>query len=244
MKKIDVSSVEEPKKKKRKIRIKIIVIVLGLSILVGLFFFSGIFSLKKENISIAGVTSFTNVGKINEILSKSIGKNELLIGRQQLEELIGSTGGIENINITKKWPDGLHIVLQTKNPVLQINTGKDFIPIDNDGIEMVHKKTHIKNIPDFTLSKGQKIDDFSIRETAKIADIIMDELKKDTLVWSAKNSNSISVLLNNKTTIVFADSSQLELKIKALKAILQRPDVLADNKIIDLTNPAKPIMKK
>jgi cell division protein FtsQ len=205
-----------------------------------LFFFSGLFSVKKDKIRLTGIEgNYISKSQIQAMVYGEVDRHILFININNLKDELETYPGIRAVDIQKRWPNGLLVAVTPSKIILQKREGKQYIPIDEKGKYCDAKKTIIKTVPLLeTDTKNNQI----MSEIIKIANGVDPKLLEKISSFTAETTHNIRCSLGG-FTIIWGDSNELSVKAKALQTILKNPDMLNGKKIINVSSPLRPTLR-
>ena len=84
----------------------------------------------------------------------------------------------------------------------------------------------------------------SVKEAVKILDALPESLRKQITKVTAKTQDSVTTELNNgEHSVVWGDSSDIELKKADVDKILSDPNVIGDKTQVDVSSPYHPVLR-
>ncbi|MBF9314716.1 FtsQ-type POTRA domain-containing protein [Bifidobacteriaceae bacterium NR002] len=213
-----------------------------------LLFFSPIFLLKSNNISISGSNEWVSKQRIYLIASTQVNKSLFLVSSQEVIGQLNDIPGVTEAKVTKDFPHGLNIVIRAQRPAAMLKT-KDssrLTAVDAKGrVLNAVANVSIKGIPVIEVANGAKIfNNRAVLEAVKIVSSLPESMRARVTKVSAKTQDSVETELGDiKRTIIWGNSSQLELKKAIVAKIIDDPSKMGDKKQLDVSSPVRPILK-
>lgn len=215
---------------------------------VWLLFFSPMFLLKSSDISISGSNEWVSKQRIYLIASTQVNKSLFLVSSQEVIGQLNDIPGVTEAKVTKDFPHGLNIVIRAQRPAAMLKT-KDssrLTAVDAKGrVLNAVANVSIKGIPVIEVADRAKIfNNRAVLEAVKIVSSLPESMRARVTKVSAKTQDSVETELGDiKRTIVWGNSSQLELKKAIVAKIIDDPSKMGDKKQLDVSSPVRPILK-
>lgn len=213
-----------------------------------LLFFSPIFLLKSSNISISGSNEWVSKQRIYLIASTQVNKSLFLVSSQEVIGQLNDIPGVTEAKVTKDFPHGLNIVIRAQRPAAMLKTKESskLTAVDAKGrVLNAVANVSIKGIPVIEVANGAKIfNNRAVLEAVKIVSSLPESMRARVTKVSAKTQDSVETELGDiKRTIIWGNSSQLELKKAIVAKIIDDPSKMGDKKQLDVSSPVRPILK-
>lgn len=213
-----------------------------------LLFFSPIFLLKSSNISISGSNEWVSKQRIYLIASTQVNKSLFLVSSQEVIGQLNDIPGVTEAKVTKDFPHGLNIVIRAQRPAAMLKTkdSSKLTAVDAKGrVLNAVANVSIKGIPVIEVANGAKIfNNRAVLEAVKIVSSLPESMRARVTKVSAKTQDSVETELGDiKRTIIWGNSSQLELKKAIVAKIIDDPSKMGDKKQLDVSSPVRPILK-
>ncbi|WP_427876419.1 cell division protein FtsQ/DivIB [Gardnerella sp. 2492-Sm] len=231
----------------KKLLYVLIAVVAVLSI-IWVLLFSPIFRLKAENIEISGSNEWVSKKKIADIASSQVDKSLFLVSSQEVINQLNDIPGVTEANVTKNFPQGLRITVRAQKPaaMLKANGSNNLTAVDSQGrVLNTVAGASIQGIPVIEVQEvGRNITDKAVLEAVKIVSSLSSQLRSRVTKVTAKTQDSIETTLGAENhIIVWGDSSELELKKAIVDKIINDPTKIGDKQRLDVSAPARPILK-
>lgn len=217
---------------------KILILFTFLSVFI-LFFFSGFFALDTKNVELSLVSKYISKKDIKAVTKNIENKHLLFISTNNLKDDLKKIPGVKDAIVQKHWPSGLDIIIYNSPICTQKQYKNMWYPIDDLARSLPSQKNKLLGVPVFT---GNKNDTANILEINKIILKLPKDLKKRIQSFSSKTGIDISAKIGN-ITVLFGDTSDIDIKIEDLKIFLKNPKFLEKKTIINLTSPTRPTIK-
>lgn len=226
----------------------ILVVIASVSAIVWFLFFSPVFLLKSNDISISGSNEWVSEQKIASIASTQVGKSLFLVSSQEVINQLNDIPGVTEAKVSKNFPNGLHVSVHAQRPAAMLKTR------DSNKLTAVDAKGRVLNavaqvptqgIPVIEVSNVQRsLNNRAVLEAVKIVSSLSESLRARVTKVSAKTQDSVETELGDvKKTIIWGNSSQIELKKAIVAKIIDDPSKIGNKRSLDVSAPVRPILK-
>lgn len=227
-----------------------IVAACALGALIWLLFFSSVFRLNADAVSVSGTTDWVTEQQVRDIANKQTDKSLLLASSSKITSEVNDIAGVKSVKVTKHFPKSLSVEVTAEKPaaILKSN-GLPLEPVDSQGRSMgtVDGKD-TSGIPVVEVTNvASAARTQAIKEALNVLASMSDDMRQTVTSMTAKTQDSITTVLNTGFTIVWGDSSNMDLKkadVQELtKKITNGEDNLTWKRTIDVSSPKSPIVK-
>lgn len=226
----------------------ILAVIASVSAIVWFLFFSPVFLLKSSDISISGSNEWVSEQKIASIASTQVGKSLFLVSSQEVINQLNDIPGVTEAKVSKNFPNGLHVSVHAQRPAAMLKTR------DSNKLTAVDAKGRVLNavaqvttqgIPVIEVSNVQRsLNNRAVLEAVKIVSSLSESLRARVTRVSAKTQDSVETeLADVKKTIIWGNSSQIELKKAIVAKIIDDPSKIGNKRSLDVSAPVRPILK-
>lgn len=226
----------------------ILAVIASVSAIVWFLFFSPVFLLKSNDISISGSNEWVSEQKIASIASTQVGKSLFLVSSQEVINQLNDIPGVTEAKVSKNFPNGLHVSVHAQRPAAMLKTR------DSNKLTAVDAKGRVLNavaqvptqgIPVIEVSNVQRsLNNRAVLEAVKIVSSLSESLRTRVTKVSAKTQDSVETELGDvKKTIIWGNSSQIELKKAIVAKIIDDPSKIGNKRSLDVSAPVRPILK-
>ena len=226
----------------------ILAVIASVSAIVWFLFFSPVFLLKSNDISISGSNEWVSEQKIASIASTQVGKSLFLVSSQEVINQLNDIPGVTEAKVSKNFPNGLHVSVHAQRPAAMLKTR------DSNKLTAVDAKGRVLNavaqvptqgIPVIEVSNVQRsLNNRAVLEAVKIVSSLSESLRARVTKVSAKTQDSVETELGDvKKTIIWGNSSQIELKKAIVAKIIDDPSKIGNKRSLDVSAPGRPILK-
>ena len=228
--------------------IAVLLAIIVIIAMVWVLFFSPIFQLQSDDISISGSNEWVSEQQIASIASTQVNKSLFLVSSQEVINQLNSIAGVTEAKVTKDFPHGLQITIRAQRPAAMLKTRENnrLTAVDAKGrvLNAVSNAT-INGIPVIEVGDVRRsLNNRAVLEAVKIVSSLPESLRVRVTKVSAKTQDSVETELGGvKRTIVWGDSSQLELKKAIVAKIIDDPSKIGNRHRLDVSAPVRPILK-
>ncbi len=256
---IDFSAREKEKKfaSLRTILLRLLysfLIIAAITLLCWVLFFSPIFRLKSENISIFGSNEWVSEQKISSIASNQVNKSLFLVSSQEIIEQLNNIPGVTEAKVSKKFPQGLQITVRAQKPAAMLKThgSEKLTAVDVKGrVLNAVENVPTTGIPVIEVTDVHKsLSSKAVREALKIVSSLSEDFRSHVMRVSARTQDSVETEISSTVSnveihrvIVWGDSSDLDLKKAIVDVIINDPSKIGNRQRLDVSAPARPILK-
>ena len=256
---IDFSAREKEKKfaSLRTILLRLLysfLIIASITLLCWVLFFSPIFRLKSENISILGSNEWVSEQKISSIASNQVNKSLFLVSSQEIIEQLNNIPGVTEAKVSKKFPQGLQITVRAQKPaaILKSHGSEKLTAVDVKGrVLNAVENVPTTGIPVIEVTDVHKsLSSKAVREALKIVSSLSEDFRSHVMRVSARTQDSVETEISSTVSnveihrvIVWGDSSDLDLKKAIVDVIINDPSKIGNRQRLDVSAPARPILK-
>ena len=212
-----------------------------------LLFFSPLLRLSASQISVKGLNSWVSESQVRSLVVGQVDRSLLLVDTSKIASQAEGIPGVCDAKVSREFPHGLAISLTTQRPAALLKAS-------NGTIAAVDSKYRVLNIVSQSDSNGIpviEVDDIeasaknrSVKEAVKVLDALPESMRKQITKVSAKTQDSVTTELNNgEHSVVWGNSSDIELKAADADKILSDPNVIGDKKQVDVSSPYHPVLR-
>lgn len=229
-------------------------IIAAITLLCWVLFFSPIFRLKSENISIFGSNEWVSEQKISSIASNQVNKSLFLVSSQEIIEQLNNIPGVTEAKVSKKFPQGLQITVRAQKPaaMLKSHGSEKLTAVDVKGrVLNAVENVPTTGIPVIEVTDVHKsLSSKAVREALKIVSSLSEDFRSHVMRVSARTQDSVETEISSTVSnveihrvIVWGDSSDLDLKKAIVDVIINDPSKIGNRQRLDVSAPARPILK-
>lgn len=229
-------------------------IIASITLLCWVLFFSPVFRLKSKNISIFGSNEWVSEQKISSIASNQVNKSLFLVSSQEIIEQLNNIPGVTEAKVSKKFPQGLQITVRAQKPaaILKSHGSEKLTAVDVKGrVLNAVENVPTTGIPVIEVTDVHKsLSSKAVREALKIVSSLSEDFRSHVMRVSARTQDSVETEISSTVSnveihrvIVWGDSSDLDLKKAIVDVIINDPSKIGNRQRLDVSAPARPILK-
>lgn len=229
-------------------------IIASITLLCWVLFFSPVFRLKSENISILGSNEWVSEQKISSIASNQVNQSLFLVSSQEIIEQLNNIPGVTEAKVSKKFPQGLQITVRAQKPaaILKSHGSEKLTAVDVKGrVLNAVENVPTTGIPVIEVTDVHKsLSSKAVREALKIVSSLSEDFRSHVMRVSARTQDSVETEISSTVSnveihrvIVWGDSSDLDLKKAIVDVIINDPSKIGNRQRLDVSAPARPILK-
>lgn len=228
--------------------------IASITLLCWVLFFSPVFRLKSKNISIFGSNEWVSEQKISSIASNQVNKSLFLVSSQEIIEQLNNIPGVTEAKVSKKFPQGLQITVRAQKPaaILKSHGSEKLTAVDVKGrVLNAVENVPTTGIPVIEVTDVHKsLSSKAVREALKIVSSLSEDFRSHVMRVSARTQDSVETEISSTVSnveihrvIVWGDSSDLDLKKAIVDVIINDPSKIGNRQRLDVSAPARPILK-
>lgn len=135
--------------------------------------------------------------------------------------------GVEKVVVEREWPHTVHVSATARTPVLAVTRGKGqpVDLIDGHGVVFASSPSAPQDVP--TVAAGKAADGRALAGAVSMMAALPADLRAKVSNITVTSASAMSFSLGD-VTVRWGDSSQPELKVKVLQALLTRKPAMVD----------------
>lgn len=223
-------------------------VVAVITALVWLLFFSPVFRLESNKITVNGANAWVSKQQIVTIANQQTGKSLLLVSDSAVVKELEAIPGVSDAKAQRQFPNGLAVSVTAERPaaMLQVADSKDLTAVDKQGrvLNSVAKDTSVAGIPVISVSDVHKaLESRGIQESLVILDNLPESMRSEVTEVTANTQDSITTKFKSGITVLWGDSADAKLKIAIVDKVIHDPNIIGDKTQVDVSAPSRPIIK-
>ena len=234
----------------RVVLIRVAATVAAVAALVGLcwlLLFSPLLRLESSAIEVRGANAWVSEKDVTDRVTRQSGRSLLLVDVKSMTESLTSIPGVSKAEVKRAFPHGLQVDLTAQRPAAMLRAG-------GDTLTAVDAKGRVLNAVSGASSEGIPVIEVkdidralkrrAIKESLKVLDAVPEGLRGRVSKVNADTQDSVTTEVDGgKHVIVWGDSSDMKLKNAIVDKILNDPNVIKDKHQIDVSAPARPVLR-
>jgi cell division protein FtsQ len=239
---------EKAKAKRSRVLRKVLIIVgivLAAVLVVWTLFFSPLCQVGTSNVSVKGTNRWVSTQQVSKLADAQIHKSLLLVSSSQLSESISKLTGVEDVSISKGFPNAITITVTPRTPKAIIkDTSGTLSVVDKNAFVIATVKKRFSGVPLIEVDNtGKQLTSRAVTQALSVLSQVPDSLLTQLTEVTAMTQDSVTTRMKDGRTIVWGNSSQMKLKSTVVQAILSDKSMMQGKSSIDVSAPERPILK-
>jgi cell division protein FtsQ len=203
-------------------------------------FFSSLLALDPQQVRVSGQGTTVDVGQVREAATDEAGVPLPRIDTVRLREEILAMNAVKDVRITRAWPDGLDVVLTSREPVAAVpQPGDVYALMDAEGVRVGTAEDVPEDLPSIVVplsdaEPGRRALDAAL----EVLGALPPTLAADIRTVSAATQDDVRTTLSDGRVIRWGSGAQVPLKIRVAQTLL-RAEPSATT--IDVSSPGLPV---
>jgi cell division protein FtsQ len=203
-------------------------------------FFSSLLALDPRQVRVSGQGTTVDVGQVREAATGEAGVPLPRIDTVRLREEILAMNAVKDVRITRAWPDGLVVVLTSREPVAAVpQPGDVYALMDAEGVRVGNAEDVPEDLPSIVVplsdaEPGRRALDAAL----EVLGALPPTLAADIRTVSAATQDDVRTTLSDGRVIRWGSGAQVPLKIRVAQTLL-RAEPSATT--IDVSSPGLPV---
>ncbi|NMM95803.1 cell division protein FtsQ [Bifidobacterium sp. DSM 109960] len=229
---------------------RIIIAVVSVLAVIGLgwlLFFSPVLQLNSAQISVEGLNGWVSESEVRSLAVEQVDRSLLLVDTSKIASQARDIPGVSDARVSRAFPHGLTISLTTQRPAAMLKTPSGTVAAVDSQYRVLNVISQSDSVGIPVIEVGDiesSVKNRSVKEAVKILDSLPESMRKQITKVSAKTQDSVTTELNDgEHSVVWGDSSDIELKKADVDKILSNPNVIGDKKQVDVSSPYHPVLR-
>lgn len=209
--------------------------VAAIAAVVWVALFSPLFAVQETRLEIEAPETI-DVAPTASVMQKHVGTSLFLVSSGALREEILKDPHIAEATITKTWPDGLHVALIERVPVIGVKVEGGYDLVAADAVTV----TTVNDVPEQLplLTTDQEIAATTVSQIGEILEALPTDIS-DQVSEVSLSGGIYTLHVANGSQIIWGDPSDAALKSQVLQLLVQqRP-----SSIYDVADPQRPSIR-
>jgi cell division protein FtsQ len=231
------------KRKHRKTMAKtaLIVSLIVLSALVQyLVFFSPIFALDANAISITGTSKYFKIEQIENEANKWIGTPLPRLNVDKFTQSLESINGVLSAVVARNWPRGVHITIIGSTPIAYREIDQQYLLYDANANLLGTSQELIEGLTKIEIGSTQSTP--IIQAVINLRNVLDDFYLERLEYIGAETNVTVTLYLTEGYQVFLGDDSQLDKKLAIARKILEQT-AQKSQKIVDVSSPISPVLR-
>ncbi len=229
---------------------RIIIAVVSVLAVIGLgwlLLFSPALQLNSAQISVEGLNGWVSESEVRSLAVEQVDRSLLLVDTAKIASQARDIPGVSDAKVSRAFPHGLTISLTTQRPAAMLKTPSGTVAAVDSQYRVLNVISQSDSVGIPVIEVGDiesSVKNRSVKEAVKILDSLSESMRKQITKVSAKTQDSVTTELNDgEHSVVWGDSSDIELKKADVDKILSDPNVIGDKKQVDVSSPYHPVLR-
>jgi cell division protein FtsQ len=203
-------------------------------------FFSPLFALDPEQVRVSGQGTTVDVGQVRDAVTDEAGVPLPRLDTVGLREEILAMNAVKDVRISRVWPDGLAVVLTSREPVAAVpQPGDVYALMDAEGVRVGTAEDVPDDLPSIVVSLADgEAGRRAIDAALAVLGALPPRLAADIKTVSAATQDDVRTTLSDGRVIRWGSGAEVELKTRVAQALL-RAEPSATT--VDVSSPALPV---
>ena len=228
------------------IRVASVMGVVGVvSLLVWALCFSPLLILHADEVTVTGANEWVLKDTVAKVAKDKAGTSLVLVSSGDIASQVQSMAGVTSVTVTKKFPHGIAIDIKAQRPAALLQDGDGGLTaVDADGAVLNAAKSNTEGIPVIKVADIDKgLKNRAVVQAIKVLSQMPEGMRGNVQEVTAKTQDSVTTKLADGHTVVWGDSTQMELKVAIVTKVLADPNVIGGYGQVDVSAPSRPILK-
>lgn len=234
----------------RIIIVRILIALVSVLAVIGLgwlLFFSPVLKLNATQISVDGLNGWVSEAEVRSLAVEQVDRSLLLVDTSKIASQAKGIPGVFDAKVSREFPHGLAISLTTQRPAAMLKTPSGTVAAVDAQYRVLNviSKSDSVGIPVIEVGDIESsVRNRSVKEAVKVLDSLPESMRRQITKVTAKTQDSVTTELNDgEHSVVWGDSSNIELKKADVDKILSDPNVIGDKKQVDVSSPYHPVLR-
>lgn len=206
------------------------------AVLVWLVFFSAIFAVDSQRISVTGGNeSYTNE-QAAQVLAAHTGTPLTRLSMSALSEELSNVPQVKEAHVSRVWPAGLSAILIMRNPALVEKTGDGHQILDSEGVVLGPAQGPTPGLPLVTLPTDEAHRKAALEDLTIVWEAVPHGLRTNIAQWRF-DAHLVFFTFTDGREVRWGTSADSELKGKVLGLLVEQRFA----KVYDVSSPASPV---
>ncbi|MCZ2265072.1 FtsQ-type POTRA domain-containing protein [Isoptericola sp. QY 916] len=211
-----------------------VVVVAGLA---WVALWSPVLALERAEVSVAGAGRYVDEARVREIVEAPGGTPLPRLDTVAMREQVLGLRGVKDVRIARAWPHGLAVELTPRVPVAAVPDGDRLALLDSSGVRVATRDAAPKGLPQVDVPLD---DALALQAALHVLAALPAQLAGKVEHVSADTQDAVETVLEDGTTVRWGGSSDLPLKVEAVRTLRK----LADGaRTIDVSSPELPVTR-
>jgi len=210
---------------------------------VWLLLLSPLFALDTDKVEASGFGTVVDPTAVDAVMATHAGTSLALLNTSHIANELREIPGVRGVGVERKWPSGLAIVIESREPVAAVpQTDDSYVLVDDEGVQVGTTAQAPDALPVIEVPVGED----HVRVLASVLGVVDElpaEVAQRVLNIQAQTEDSVTFTLRDGPRVEWGSAEQSALKARVLGVMLQS-DAATGASVIDVSAPTLPITSK
>lgn len=212
-----------------------------------LLFCSPVLKLNATQISVDGLNGWVSEAEVRSLAVEQVDRSLLVVDTSKIASQAKGIPGVFDAKVSREFPHGLAISLTTQRPAAMLKTPSGTVAAVDAQYRVLNVISQSDSVGIPVIEVGDiesSVRNRSVKEAVKVLDALPESMRKQITKVTAKTQDSVTTELNDgEHSVVWGDSSNIELKKADVDKILSDPNVIGDKQQVDVSSPYHPVLR-
>lgn len=219
--------------------VAVVLVVLGAGWLVG---WSPVFGLDPDDVQVVGAGTVVDPATVHEVVDGlAAGVPLPRLDGEAIRAAVLEVPGVRDVQVHRAWPRGLVITLMSREPVAAVPSGKRFVLLDIEGVQVGTVEELPAGLPEITIPLDAR-NDRTVAAVLAVLDELPADLVQEVESVSAGSQDTVSMRLRDGARVEWGSGQDTALKVAVLQA-LRSSEAGAKARVFDVSAPTMPITR-
>lgn len=217
---------------------RVVAWVLALVVLAGLgvaAFWSPVLALEPEDVVVSGEGETVDPDAVRDVVEAAAGTPLPRLDTVAMREQILDLHGVKDVSLTRAWPHGLRVALTARVPVAAVPDGGEYVVLDSEGVRLGTRSAAPAGLAEVAVPLD---DALALQAALHVLAALPPGLEAAVEQVSARTQDAVETVLDDGTTVRWGSSSEMALKIEAMRTVRKLDDTATT---IDVSSPELPV---
>lgn len=220
----------------------VVALVLVLALLGGAGWVAGwsdLLALERSEVSVSGEGTTVDADAVREVVEAAAGTPLLRIDSGAMRREILGLRGVKDVSVERSWPQGMDVVLTSREPVAAVPDGGRYVLVDAEGVHVGSRQKAPRRLPVVSVP----LDDESVgslQAALAVVAALPTHLAREVEQVSAQTQDDVETVLRDGVSVRWGGAGSLPLKVEVVQTLRE---VAKDAGVIDVSSPELPVTR-
>lgn len=155
-----------------------------------------------------------------------------------ITEEVEQQPGVASATVERAWPRTLRVDVVARVPALAVSRGKGQVEVyDLEGVKIRTVRSAPKGVPVVSAAKGATVTGQGVSAARSLLEALPEDLRGRVRAVTVDAADHVSFTVG-RTTVVWGDASQAELKVEVAQILLEQKP-----RLLDVSAPSSPVTR-